>query len=176
MILSDLGILERRVKHRCQMPPPILLLFGCRDQVVAQFDQYMRQAGLHAVPVERITGKMPAIGLIIADTDITRRPKLGQKWQGQARIARIEHAHMPRARRAPLELRGKGMDRQDHRVRAAGKKPRQCIVVGAVKQGEPLFDLGGVCMAIGGDDRSVIDFHAQRWVILAPVRLRPESG
>jgi hypothetical protein len=47
--------------------------------------------------------------------------------------------------------------------------PAKRAVIGSVEQVQPPFDLGGIGVAVGGDDRAVVDLHQQGRIILAPV-------
>ena len=115
---------------------------------------------------------MAGIGLIVTDAQIVPGPQPGDQRHRQPLIQMtVEHPHLPRARRAALQARREGMDRRDHRIALPRRQPGKGGVIGAVKAVQPPFRLFHADRAVGRNDRAVIQFHYQRRVILAPVRV-----
>ena len=143
-----------------------------RDEILPQFDQDVRAAGAEGVAVDGVAGQVAAVGLVVADREIALGAQARDQRQGKAAVeVAVQDADLPGPRRAPGELRRKGVHRDDHGIGAAPGKGGIGGVIGPVQPVEPFFAHRRVRVAVAGDDRAVIEAHEERRVVLAPVRV-----
>jgi len=161
-------------KDRGEPVCPGVLFSGGSDQVVAQFDQHVGATVLQCVPVHAIAGQVAGVWLVVADCQVALRPQRRYQGMRQAGIGGIKNAYFPRAWRAAAQLRRKAVDRHQDRAGARGET-RLSVVVGAITQIQTRLALCGVRVAVGGDDRAVIELHQECRIVFATVRVDHEA-
>lgn len=168
VLALEIGGFERFVKDRSEAIGPVGLGVLCFDQVVSEFNQYIGASMLQRMLIDGIAGQVAGVGFVVANLEVGFLAQAFEERMRKAGVMRIKHADLPRAFGAVFQLWRERVDREQHRVRARGEFG-QGGVVGAVALREPLFEILSIGMAVGRDDRAVVEFHQQRGVICAAI-------
>ncbi|EGE55978.1 hypothetical protein RHECNPAF_77009 [Rhizobium etli CNPAF512] len=149
------------------------------DQILAHFEQRVRDAGHHAVPVHGIALQGAVIGLVVANDEIRIGAQHVEQRADGAPVAVPEDCGMPGAGNS-FPRRREGMQRQDQRRPAGGVRHlidrcRHGMVIGAMEGPDTILPLLRCDRMIARDDGAVGNPHDQRRVIFTAVRVDQQA-
>jgi uncharacterized membrane protein YciS (DUF1049 family) len=139
------------------------------NEIVANFDQHVGTLLFDRMTINAVTVQMASVGFVFAHAQIRFFTQTVDQGDGQAAVSFMQNGNMPRSGRAPAKLGRIRMHRNDHSVILARGQLGKSVVIRAMKGLDPAVSLSVIGVAVARDNRAVIKFHQQGWVIFAAV-------